>query len=130
MDPEHFNEVEQWLIKSQRDLTVARVLFQNQLFDMTVYHCQQCAEKALKAYLAYQQKSLQKTYNLVVLLENCIEFEPSFEILRESAESLTPYATEFRYPGDTAQPEKDDVEEALEMAALVLNVVTQAIPSS
>jgi hypothetical protein len=40
---------------------------------------------------------LQKTHNLVVLLESCIEFDASFEVLRDSAESLTPYATEFRY---------------------------------
>ena len=72
MDPEHFKEVEQWIVKSQRDLAAARVLFQSQLFDITVYHCQQCAEKALKAYLAYQQGSLQRTHNLVILLEGCI----------------------------------------------------------
>ena len=127
MDPEHVKEVEQWLVKSQRDLSAARVLFQSQLFDITVYHCQQCAEKALKAYLAYQQESLQRTHNLVTLLEGCIQFEPSFEMLRVSAESLTPYATEFRCPGDTFEPEKDDVEEALEMAELVLSAVSQVI---
>jgi HEPN domain-containing protein len=129
MDPEHFHEIEQWLIKSQRDLAAARVLFQHKLFDTTVYHCQQSAEKALKAYLVYKQQSLQKTHNLVVLLENCIKFEPSFEILHESAESLTPYATEFRYPGDIVEPEQNDVEEALEMAVLVLGFVTQVVPN-
>ena len=125
MAPEHVKEVEQWLVKSQRGLSAARVLFQSQLFDITVYYCQQCAEKALKAYLAYQQESLQRTHNLITFLEWCIQFEPSFEMLRVSAESLTPYATEFRYPGDIIEPEKDDVEEALEMAELVLSTVSQ-----
>ena len=36
MDPGHVKEVEQWLVKSQRDLSAARVLFQSQLFDITV----------------------------------------------------------------------------------------------
>lgn len=129
MDPEHYYELQQWLSKSQRDLAAARVLFENQLFDTTVYHCQQAAEKALKAYLVYQQVVLQKTHNLVVLVERCIEFNAAFEILRDSAEALTPYATEFRYPGDVIEPEQDDVKEALEMAVLVLNFVTQAVPS-
>jgi HEPN domain-containing protein len=129
MDPEHYHEIQQWLSKSQRDLAAARVLFQHQLFDATVYHCQQSAEKALKAYLVYQQLILQKTHNLVVLLESCIKFNTNFEVLRNSAESLTPYATEFRYPGDIIEPEQDDVEEALEMAVLVLSFVTKAVPS-
>ncbi len=130
MDPEHSHEIQQWLLKSQRDLAAARVLFQHQLFDTTVYHCQQSAEKALKAYLVYQQVILQKTHNLVVLLESCIKFDADFEVLRDSAESLTPYATEFRYPGDIVEPKQDDVEEALEMAVLVLDFVTQAVPNS
>jgi HEPN domain-containing protein len=129
MDPEHFHEIQQWLSKSQRDLAAARVLFQHQLFDTTVYHCQQSAEKSLKAYLVYQQVVLYKTHNLVVLLESCIKFDANFEVLRDSAESLTPYATEFRYPGDIIEPEQDDVEEALEMAVLVLSFVTQAVPN-
>jgi HEPN domain-containing protein len=79
--------------------------------------------------LVYQQVILQKTHNLVVLLESCIEFDANFEVLRDSAESLTPYATEFRYPGDIIEPEQDDVEEALEMAVLVLSFVTQVLPN-
>ena len=51
-------------------------------------------------------------------------------MLRVSAESLTPYATEFRYPGDTFEPEKDDVEEALEMAESVLSTISQVIQAS
>lgn len=130
MDDAHYHEIQQWLLKSQRDLEAAKVLFEHGLFDIVVYHCQQSAEKALKAYLVYQEVILQKTHNLVVLLESCLAFDINFEILRDSAEILTPYATEFRYPGDTIEPEKYEAEEALAIASLVLDFVVKLLPNS
>ena len=130
MDDAHYHEIQQWLLKSQRDLEAAKVLFEHGLFDVVVYHCQQSAEKALKAYSVYQEVILQKTHNLVVLLESCLAFDINFEILRDSAEILTPYATEFRYPGDTIEPEKYEAEEALAIASLVLDFVVKLLPNS
>lgn len=103
-------------------------MFEHEFFDVVVYHCQQSAEKALKAYLVYKEVPLQKTHNLVVLLENCLDFELSFEILRASAEVLTPYATEFRYPSDIVEPDVSEAEEALTMAESVLNFVIKLLP--
>lgn len=130
MDREHCNEIQQWLLKSRRDLEAARLLFKSQisLLDVVVYHCQQSAEKALKAYLTYQNVIVKKTHNLIVLLELCNSFEADFEDLRNFAETLTPYATEFRYPGDLIEPERGDAEEAIKMAATVLNFVTHKLP--
>jgi HEPN domain-containing protein len=110
--------------------TVAQVLFDNEesLLDAVVYHCQQSAEKALKAYLASQNVAFRKTHDLGVLLELCSLSESGFQSLQEVADILTPYATEFRYPGDALEPERRDAEEALEMALLVLNFVTQLLP--
>ena len=48
-----------------------------------------------------------------MLLENCLDFDLSFEILRASAEVLKPYATEFRYPSDIVEPDISEAEEAL-----------------
>jgi HEPN domain-containing protein len=62
MDNAKFAETRQWLIKSQRDLKAAYVLLNNEesLLDAVVYHCQQAAEKALKAYLTYQEQVVKK----------------------------------------------------------------------
>ena len=48
-------EVRQWLLKARRDLESAKVLFDRELNDTSVYHCQQAAEKSLKAYLAWHK---------------------------------------------------------------------------
>lgn len=132
MDNPNDEEVQQWLIKSQRDLKVAWVLFKNKesLLDAVVYHCQQSAEKSLKAYLTYQNTVFRKTDDLDILIDLCCQSEASFQNLKDAADTLTPYATEFRYPSDTIEPEKDEAEEALKMASLILDFVTGLLPDN
>ncbi|MDB9445274.1 hypothetical protein CEP10_14690 [Cylindrospermopsis raciborskii S07] len=131
MDSPKDEEVRQWIIKSQRDIKVARILIENEvsLLDAVVYHCQQSAEKALKAYLTYQDLVFKKTHDLGVLVEMCSVFEPNFQDLEDMADTLTPYATEFRYPGDIIEPERYEAEEALQMAATVLEFVIKLLPN-
>lgn len=130
MDSPKYEEVQQWLNKSQRDLKVAWVLLNHEesLLDAVVYHCQQSAEKALKAYLTYQNVAFRKTHDLDVLVDLCALSEPSFQDLKDSADSLTPYATEFRYPSDTIEPDISEAEEALTMTESVLNFVIKLLP--
>jgi HEPN domain-containing protein len=47
--------VHDWLRKAQRDLTVAKILAENSeaIWEASLYHCQQAAEKALKGFLVY-----------------------------------------------------------------------------
>lgn len=130
MDNPNYEEVRQWLTKSQRDLKVAWVLFENEesLLDAVVYHCQQSAEKSLKAYLTYRNTTFRKTHDLDVLIDLCSLSEPSFQELKDGADILTPYATEFRYPSDTVEPERYEAEEALEIASSILNFVVKLLP--
>jgi len=132
MDSAKYEEVQQWLIKSQRDLKVAWVLFDHEesLLDSVVYHCQQSAEKSLKAYLTYQNITFRKTHDLDVLIDLCSVSEHSFQDLKDGADILTPYATEFRYPSDTVEPERYEAEEALEIANSVLNFVIKLLPDN
>ncbi|MDI3531239.1 MAG: hypothetical protein PWP60_1088 [Candidatus Atribacteria bacterium] len=121
-------EVKQWLIKSQRDLDLARLLLKGGYLDTAVYHCQQAVEKAIKAYLTYRDVPFEKTHNLVALLAFCVPLEPSFGQWRETTEILTPYATEFRYPGDVLEPEASEAEEALARAEALVNFIVQLLP--
>lgn len=127
MDEAKRHEVQQWLIRSQRDLAAARILMKNEepYLDLAAYHCQQSAEKAIKAYLAYQDIIFQKTHNLVALLALIMPIEPGFNDWREMAETLTPWATEFRYPGDVVEPERVEVEQAYVMTEAFLRLVSQ-----
>ncbi len=130
MDSPKDEEVQQWLVKSQRDLKVAWVVFNHEesLLDAVVYHCQQSAEKSLKAYLTYQNVTFRKTHDLDVLIDLCTLSEPSFQDLKYEADTLTPYATEFRYPSDIVEPEISEAEEALTMADSILSFVIKLLP--
>ena len=132
MDNPNYEEVQQWLTKSERDLKVAWVLFKNEesLLDAVVYHCQQSAEKSLKAYLTYKNTTFRKTHDLDVLIDLCCQSEASFQELKDGADILTPYATEFRYPGDVIEPERSEAEEALAIASLVLDFVVKLLPNN
>jgi len=116
-------EVQQWLLKSRSDLESARVLFERELYDTAVYHCQQSAEKALKAYLAWCELPVIKVHDLTLLVKECVLLDRSFSSLVEVSEILTPYAIAFRYPGDMLVPEIADVEEAIELSAKLLGFV-------
>ncbi|WP_369018045.1 HEPN domain-containing protein [Thermatribacter velox] len=85
-------------------------------------------KKAIKAYLTYHDIPFEKTHNLVALLAFCVPLEPSFEQWRETTEILTPYATEFRYPGDVLEPEASEAEEALARAEALVNFIVQLLP--
>jgi len=114
------HEVLQWILKAKSDLASAEVLFERELYDTAVYHCQQSAEKALKAYLAWREQPVLKVHDLTMLVKECVLLDSSFSVLMSLTEILTPYATAFRYPGDVLCPDVADVEEALKLSKELL----------
>ena len=92
-----------------------------------VYHCQQAAEKALKAWLTSRKQEFRKTHDLVELLDQCIGIHPEFEVLQEPARFLIPFATQFRYPGDIFEPPLEEALQALECASTIVHFVMQRL---
>jgi len=101
---------------------------QSALLDVAVYHCQQLVEKALKGYLTYQDVVFPKNHNLSNLLGYCASFNANFNDFLEIGETLTPYATDFRYPGKVMEPESEEVEQAILMAETVIKFVNHSLP--
>ena len=130
MDEAKVHEIRQWLIKADHDLRSAERLLagDSPLLDTAVYHCQQVAEKALKAYLTLHDAPFQKVHVLSILVEQCMEFDASFSEMEDAADILTPYAVAFRYPGDVVEPEPADAEEAFKLARFVLEFVMLRMP--
>lgn len=132
MDEERARFVAQWLIKARHDLRSAQCLYEDTppLLDTAAYHCQQAAEKALKAYLSLHGIPFRKTHLLVPLLAECEALDPGFAVLVEAAECLTPFATAFRYPGDVLDPDPADVKAAIALASSVLEFVLARMPET
>ncbi len=71
-----------WFTKAERDLGLARhaQLYALQYPDLICYHCQQAAEKFLKALIIFHNLPLRKTHDLEELLDTLTAVEPSIDI--------------------------------------------------
>lgn len=129
MDEATRAEVDAWLAKAQRDLDSARRLLAGTppYRDTAAYHCQQAAEKAIKAFLTAAAAPFPKTHDLTVLVKLAAETDAEAAEWQEAAVVLTPYATLFRYPDACPDPNDEDLREALRLAGQVLDDIAAAL---
>ena len=111
-----------WIAKAKNDLLNAdNNLASKQIpCDTVCFHCQQAAEKLLKAFLVLRGNEYPLTHNLFVILEEILKYDSSADYLRESLAILNPYSVEVRYPGDAWMPSIEDTKEARQAAQEVL----------
>jgi HEPN domain-containing protein len=90
--------------KAEADLLGARSLSREKppLHDLTCFHCQQSAEKYLKALLQELGIVPPRTHHLEDLLHLLLPSDPKLRILRRQLVSLSRFAVDFRYPGFNA----------------------------
>jgi HEPN domain-containing protein len=72
------------------------------LHDIVCFHCQQCAEKYLKALLEELGTAVPKTHDLDDLLGLLAPHHPVLRALRRGLKFLTDFAVDTRYPGANA----------------------------
>ncbi|MFO0837099.1 MAG: HEPN domain-containing protein [Phycisphaerae bacterium] len=107
-------DVAAWVEKAEEDAQVASALaaLNLQAYRSSIaFHCQQSAEKYLKACLINAGSVFPKTHDFETLLGLCAGIEPGFESLADAARGLQPYAVEVRYP--YATPKESETREAL-----------------
>ena len=126
-------EVKAWMAKAWRDLETARRAATGQppFYDVAVYHCQQAAEKAVKAFLVHHGKPYEKTHDIEVLVDVAGEVDSNFSQLADAADALTPYATRFRYPSATfaLEPQPSEYNDAVKHAQAVYDFVLDLLPA-
>ena len=89
------------------------------------FHCQQCAEKYLKALLEELGMTFPKTHELDLLRTLLVPHLPSFHGWRRGLVFLTNFAIAVRYPGDDAT--KRQATAALRWAARVRGACRQIL---
>jgi HEPN domain-containing protein len=72
------------------------------LHDQICFHCQQSAEKYLKALLEDLSLAVKKTHELEKLLDQLLPHHRSLRPLRRGLTFLTSFAVGVRYPGESA----------------------------
>jgi HEPN domain-containing protein len=96
----------EWVSKAEEDFAGAVQMKRQTMPNLICFHCQQCAEKYLKARLYEAGIEFSKTHDLLNLLKLVSPAEPLWESARASLRQLNEYAIEFRYPGENATPEE------------------------
>lgn len=88
---------EDWLAQARHDLKAAKDSFSAQNYDWAAYQAQQSAEKAVKAFLRYQnqERSGHTIYRFLVEAENFVSIPPSLFI---QAQELDEHLFRPRYP--------------------------------
>ena len=97
-------ETARWLRKAEADLRGARQLAnaESPLHDLICFHCQQAAEKYLKAIIQESGDPVPRTHDLEDLLGRVVPDVPTLDKLRRGFSFLSPFAVDFRYPDKDA----------------------------
>jgi HEPN domain-containing protein len=127
--PPDLQIIRQWLKKANADLRMADLAqAETSLIAETGFHCQQAAEKALKAYLTFHEVEFDWSHNITYLLRLCAAKDPSFAQFEPSAARLTQFAVQFRYPTFEPYPAIGESRQALSVARDIVEFVLHHLP--
>ena len=126
-------ETKEWYDMAVMDLGVARHLdetYRPKPLEIICYHCQQAAEKAIKALIIYYggEGGIPKLHDLSFLLnqiKNKVYIEDKYY---DYADTLTPYGVSIRYPNELFLGERH-AKEALEFSDEILRWVQNIVSS-
>lgn len=118
----------EWIAKAEGDFATAQrelVAEDNPNYDAVCFHSQQCAEKYPKAFLQEADIPFPKTHDLAALLESTLSIEPTWASMTPDLNTLSAFAVEYRYPGDSA--DLDEAREAFQTCKNVCEVIRGAL---
>jgi HEPN domain-containing protein len=129
-DPALVAETKAWLTRAATDLRAAEhaLTAQPPLGADSAFHCQQAAEKAMKAFLTWHNMPFRRVHSLEEIGEQCLQIEPSLRQTVDRVVPLTEYAWKFRYPGTVKEPTATEAQEALAAARAVYQDVLRYLP--
>lgn len=106
----------EWLEFAAMDLDSAQFLLgmRPAPVEIICYHCEQAAEKLLKAVLVAADVEPPKIHDLIQLCKKCAELDEEYEALADACIELSPYGVQVRYPSNLDLNE-DDMQCALNM---------------
>ncbi len=118
-----------WLTIAERDLRRVSILLASEDPEGAGFHLQQALEKALKAFLIYSGWRLQRTHNLVSLLDSALAYDLDLEEFRLLCKEVTEYYFAERYPstgrtGPGMIEVRDNLDKAQEMVLKIRAAIT------
>ena len=110
MAPQDSEYPEDWLQTAEEDYRMGLYLLEGGYPRGAGYNLQQAIEKFFKAYLIRQGWRLQRTHDLVELLNEALQYDLTLEEYRSVCGLVTKYSTAGRYPSswDSELPVMND----------------------
>ena len=123
------DETRRWVQRAQGDLRAAEICA-TELPATALFHCQQAAEKYLKAYLTWNQTAFRKTHELRELAAACARIDPALQSALDPAVALSKYAWQFRYPGAPYEPDAEEAALGRALAEQVRADISSRLPQA
>ena len=111
----------EWLVFADEDYATAKDLLKNDnIYARSIcFHCQQAAEKYLKALIIKIDLPIIKKHNQAVLVGQIKEVDNSIIKIEKLAVGLTEYAVTIRYRDDFEKISEDEAIRAFENAKAI-----------
>lgn len=124
-------EARRWLQHAERDVAAAgrAIAVPPPLVDIAAYHCQQAAEKLLKALLVAAAVRPRKTHDLDFLADEVVAVWPALAPLAEPLRYCTAWGFAYRYPlpEDEPMPTVEEIRLTLDRVEELRQVVLDLI---
>lgn len=129
-----------WLDRAADDLRVADFLVarlrdaapdeERAFVVAALFHAQQTAEKALKAFLIARREMPPRTHDLGPLADRCVALEPELESALTNVNKLSPFAVRIRYPGEDLHLTNEEVATRVEIARTCLTAIRDRLSTT
>ena len=123
MNQDEQKYLQQWIGKAEEDYVVVQQLMSSEIpiKGAIAYHCQQSAEKFLKAFIVFHRLEIPRTHNIEYLLEKCSNIDKSFSLVDPG--NLTDYGVEVKYPGDFLEPSMKELDSLISVVENLMELV-------
>ena len=125
----------EWMKFACADINAAQQLFSQQQnprqrpIEIILYHCQQGAEKAIKAFIVQNGHFPPKTHELQELRLLCLQWDPCFDNSRliNHCAFLDPFSVVVRYPRHNITLDSSQASRGLNSAKRVYDFVSERL---
>ncbi len=119
------NGTEEWIEFAERDFEVSKLLAEtiNPPLEIIAYHCQQAAERYLKAVLIEGNQPVPFIHDLGKLNIECQKINPELSVIQSICERLTPFGTVTRYPGGAMSVEPEHLPLVLSWVQIIRKTI-------
>jgi len=124
MDDAVKDAVTRWMTLAAEDIEMAETAVRKKrLARPACFHAQQTVEKCLKGFFAFKRLDVERTHDLVRLLDSCARLDDRFWAFRDHCDALAMYAVTPRYPDDWRDIPQSEAREAVRLAKEVMEFV-------